>query len=449
MAQEAKQRHGTSTEPAGSPVKLDKEILTPSDPPAISLDLSEHLNVASGILILLVQTYLIEADKNFQDEDFLPLFSKEALGQIRLTTHRWTLFLDTIKSSVSLYDPEFPIRDFINDALQNELSPNLTKFLTDLKTHVQAMDTKPEINKNGLNGTKQSESAFDKKARVTISVSLPQYEGLKGNAAKFVTKFTHLANTQNFLESEWDALLMDCLKREALKHVESSRRKFQTHKAYFKDLIEFFDHRSVIDERKWYRDTFKQLPKEPVRTFYLRFLETTEHLQSLDIFPPDDDKLYHQTFMDNFFCKLNEECYIVVNNKLRDSGKNPEDVTHTSFFKWIDTALQYNSSIVTLANTKNQNYGNSKQNSKNQRSYNENSNQQTNNSNPEDSYCYYCGKNGHLYKNKNKSWSCPDKLSHKPGCEEWYQYLRNKGWLSDKTSETTTNNKTDDFLLFE
>ena len=119
------------------------------------------------------------------------------------------------------------------------------------------MDTKPEINKNGLNGTKQSESAFDRKARVTISVSLPQYEGSKGNAAKFVTKFTHLANTQNFLESEWDALLMDCIKKEALKHFESSRRKFQTHKAYFKDLIEFFDHRSVLDERKWYRDTFK------------------------------------------------------------------------------------------------------------------------------------------------------------------------------------------------
>ena len=51
MAQEAKRRHGTSTEPAGSPVKLDKETSTPSDPPAISLDLSEHLKVASGILI--------------------------------------------------------------------------------------------------------------------------------------------------------------------------------------------------------------------------------------------------------------------------------------------------------------------------------------------------------------------------------------------------------------
>ena len=29
-------------------------------------------------------------------------------------------------------------------------------------------------------------------------------------------------------------------------------------------------------------------------------------------------------------------------------------------------------------------------------------------------------------------------------CEEWYEYLKNKGWLSGKTSDTTTNNKTDE-----
>ena len=96
----------------------------------------------------------------------------------------------------------------------------------------------------------------DRKARVTISVNLPQYDGSKGHAAKFVAKFTHLATTQKFPESEWDSLLMDSLKKEALKHFESSRRKFTSHNSYFKDFIEFFDHRSVLDERKWYRDTF-------------------------------------------------------------------------------------------------------------------------------------------------------------------------------------------------
>ena len=96
---------------------------------------------------------------------------------------------------VSLNDPEFPIRDFIKDTLQNELSPKLTKFLTDLQTRVQDMDIKQETYKNGLNSTKTEENLDRiRKARVTISVNLPQYEGSKGNAAKFVSKFTHLAS---------------------------------------------------------------------------------------------------------------------------------------------------------------------------------------------------------------------------------------------------------------
>ena len=141
---------------------------------------------------------------------------------------------------------------------------------------------------------------------------------------------------------------MDSLKKEALKHFESSRRKFTTHHSYFKDLIEFFDHRSVLDERKWYRDTFRQHHKEPVRMFYLRFLQTVEHLLTLDLFPADSSQLFHSTFIDDFFCKLNDECYSIVDNKLWDSGKRPEDVTHTSIFAWVDTAQKYNKSIHTL-----------------------------------------------------------------------------------------------------
>ena len=130
-------------------------------------------------------------------------------------------------------------------------------------------------------------------------------QNIKGHAAKFAAKFTHLATTQKFPESEWDSLLMDSLKKEALKHFESSRRKFTSHNSYFKDFIEFFDHGSVLDERKWNRDTFRQQHKEPVRTFYLRFLQTVEHLQTLDLFPADSSQLFHSTFMDDFFCKLN------------------------------------------------------------------------------------------------------------------------------------------------
>ena len=145
-------------------MKLDNETSnTPSDPPAISLDLSEHLDVASGILVSFVQTYLQEFDKTFQEEDFTPLFEKEALGQIRLTNHRWTLFLDAIKTVTSLNDSKFPIPDFIKVTLQNELSPKLTKFLTDLQTRVQDMDIKQETYKNGLNSTKTEEN-LDRKA---------------------------------------------------------------------------------------------------------------------------------------------------------------------------------------------------------------------------------------------------------------------------------------------
>ena len=233
------------------------------------------------------------------------------------------------------------------ELLQQNLSPRLTKFLTDLQSRIPTTNIKKELSTEASAPADTSE----RKVRVTISVSLPQYDGSKGNAAKFVSKFTHLATTQKFLESEWDSLLMDSLKKDVLKHFESSRRKFSSHQSYFKDLIEFFDHRSVMDERKWYRDTFRQNHEEPVRTFYLRFLQTVEHLQTLDLFPADSHQLYHQTFMDNLFCKLNDECYSIVDNKLRDSDRRPEDVTHTSFFAWIDTAQKYHNSIHTLTKT--------------------------------------------------------------------------------------------------
>ena len=106
---------------------------------------------------------------------------------------------------------------------QLKLSPQVTKFLADLQLRI------PNVaNKNNLHAetSATTDPTSDRKARVTISVSLPQYDGSKGHAAKFVNKFTHLATTQNFPESEWDSLLMDSLKKEALKHFESSRRKF-------------------------------------------------------------------------------------------------------------------------------------------------------------------------------------------------------------------------------
>ena len=45
---------------------------------------------------------------------------------------------------------------------------------------------------------------------------------------------------------------------------------------------------------------------------------------------------------------------------------------------------------------------------------------------------------------KTKALGLPWQAHEKPGCDEWYEYLKNKGWLSWNTSENTTNNTTDE-----
>ena len=431
-----KKRQGTGTETTVSPTKSDIDSL---EVPALSLNLDEKMDVAAALLISLVQTYVNDSKKEFTEEDFEPLFADEALGQIRFFTQRWKLFLQAIERTVSLVDPEFPLVDFITDMLTIELSPKTKRFLTDLQIRLPNIDVSSEPSNSGLLKTTNNDPILDRKARVTISVSLPQFDGSKSQAAKFVSKFTHLATTQNFPETEWDALLMDCLKKDALKHFESSRRKFSTHKHYFKDLIQFFDNRSVLDEKKWYRDTFRQNQKEPIRTFYLRFLQTIEHLQNLDIFPADDHITFHSTFMDDFFGKLNDECYLIVDNKLRDSNRSPQDVTHTSFFGWVDTALKYNNSVHTLAKSVKQTSKEHKNNKKRfaNHSGTNNGNQTSSNANnkpspalsKQDRVCYWCEKRGHTHKAEDKkTWTCPDYLAGKEPCASWVAFQASKGY---------------------
>ena len=76
MAEAAKKRHGTTTELSGSPVRL---VSSSTDLPVPSLNLTPRL---AGLIISMVQTYLNEADKNFDDEDFQPLFTENSLGQV-------------------------------------------------------------------------------------------------------------------------------------------------------------------------------------------------------------------------------------------------------------------------------------------------------------------------------------------------------------------------------
>ena len=207
---------------------------------------------------------------------------------------------------------------------------------------------------------------------------------------------------------------MDCLKKEALKHFENSRMKFQSHKLYSQALIFFFDHRSASDEKKWYRDTFKQRNGEAPQTFYLRFLEPIAHLQTVDLFLDDDAPGFDRLFMDDFFCKLNDECSSIVDNKRRDKRGNPEDFSPEDFFEWIDNAQAFSSSINSLVkHSKNETF-----------------------SETSDDYCYYCGGTGHRFKNKSK-WVCPDKLAGKPGCKEYYAYNNMKKQSSENITEAT------------
>ena len=125
---------------------------------------------------------------------------------------------------------------------------------------------------------------------------------------------------------------MDCLKKEALTHFETSRSNFDSTQDYFKDLIKFFDNRSLNDEKRFYKDNFRQMDNEPIRSFYLRFLEKTKQLQTLGIFPPHNSDNYKEVLMEDFFFKLNRECFLLIDSKLNDRDLNPKDCDPSFFF---------------------------------------------------------------------------------------------------------------------
>ena len=143
---------------------------------------------------------------------------------------------------------------------------------------------------------------------------------------------------QKYQEEEWDSLLMDCLKKEALTHFETSRSNFDSTQDYFKDLIKFFDNRSLNDEKRFYKDNFRQMDNEPIRSFYLRFLEKTKQLQTLGIFPPHNRDNYKEVLMEDFFFKLNRECFLLIDSKLNDRDLNPKDCDPYIIFDWVENA---------------------------------------------------------------------------------------------------------------
>ena len=74
------------------------------------------------------------------------------------------------------------------------------------------------------------------------------YNGTKGRAAKWVRYFKSLVKTQCYDESQWDALLPTCLKKDALKFFNTKRKLFSNYTQFFEVFIFFFDNRSADDE---------------------------------------------------------------------------------------------------------------------------------------------------------------------------------------------------------
>jgi hypothetical protein len=258
-------------------------------------------------IVQMINTFDSDPDATFQQDDFDVLFQSDSLASFRMTTHRWGLFFDAIKSIQDMDDPEFPLLDFITFVLKLEgIQLHVLNFFVDFKSQLgqfkktsQTFSLKygysspssknqwrEEFDSNDASNIDQNKFKSNWKSNVNITVTLPQFDGKKGEATRFVTRFIRLMENQKYHEEEWDSLLMDCLNKEALMHFETSRSNFDSTQDYFKDLIKFFDNRSLNDEKRFYKDNFRQLDNESIHSFYLRFLEKTKQLQTLAWYIP-------------------------------------------------------------------------------------------------------------------------------------------------------------------
>ena len=59
-----------------------------------------------------------------------------------------------------------------------------------------------------------------------------------------------------------------------------------------------------------------------------------------------EDPNFQKTFMDNFFCKMNEENYLIVDSKLKDKNRDP--VEFDPVHSLIGLTMQLNSIILLL-----------------------------------------------------------------------------------------------------
>ena len=269
------------------PPKLKAKEKTPETQEETTLESDQgHFSRAANVIIQLVIMFDSDPDYEFQQKDLDALFQGDTLAPYRMTSQRWNFLFDALRATTRIEDESFPLVDFIDLIIETEgLQPKTSKFFSEFKARLINSTTRKSTPqqtfslKSGFSEAKASakkqlfgknesdeetesnrfQPKFnDRRAKINISISLPQYDGKQGKAAKFVTKFTQLMENQRYDQDEWDALLMDCLKKEALKHFEGTRDSFNNCTDYLNDLITFFDRRSINDQKKWYRDTFRQ-----------------------------------------------------------------------------------------------------------------------------------------------------------------------------------------------
>ena len=78
----AKSRH--STEPTGSPVKINSEL--PEENTSKTQDLAAKFTAAVEVLVTLAHNYINDAEKVFEDVDFSPLIQSNTLDKVCMTT---------------------------------------------------------------------------------------------------------------------------------------------------------------------------------------------------------------------------------------------------------------------------------------------------------------------------------------------------------------------------
>ena len=283
------------------------------------------------------------------------------------------------------------------------------------------------------------------RAKVNVSVEISSYSGQKGKARVFVRDFLGIMKAQRFDESQWDSLLHSCLKKDALRFFQNNRMIYSDFKEFFEEFIEFFDSRSVDNEYHWFREVLRQKDGQDFDTWFLFFQSKVQYMQSLDQYPQYSESSFNASFMRDLYCKLNKQCFAIVDKKLKDLRLEVKECSWKDFKNWIEEANLEEKNLFNFSNKKQppRHSGNfqrnisekkhhvdkNKENAKKQSApvkSNQNNILATSSKQP---FCHYCGVYGHWMKTRDKkTYTCPDALAKKPPCPS-HQFWREQQGL--------------------